>query len=361
MFRRRMHRLELLCNPRLWIAGFVLSLCFAVRPAAAHEVKTVAVVNERGDGIESKIWVYDTLTREKNDKPVYTDPNGVLSGHTIRCKKNEVVFAEPVNDVYGPDDRQQKCKSAVRIVLKLSSVATTLFLEGERLSAQNDFAGAAAVYAEAAERGKHLYPNLAEEAERLSLLSLGQALDVPSPLQFDVSENRYVPAPQAKKALLSYQTKHALPPSGEFDETTRAALAGRKKDDFLFAAYASSDALKLNEAGRYQVFFDVGKADVAGAWADIVAKAVNRVDKKGAKRVVVSGYADRPEALGGSAAWSLISELRAKAVRDALVAAGLDPKLVAVEWYGEKNPLGSNPDGLSEPINRRAEITIVSQ
>lgn len=186
-------------------------------------------------------------------------------------------------------------------------------------------------------------------------------LDVKGPLQLDVSDNRYVPTPQIRKALVEYQEKHDLPPSGEFDAKTRVVFSGREPKDFLDVAYESSKSLGLDKSGKYPIFFDVGRVDLEGTWSDVLKMVVNKVDKSAASHVLVSGYADQSEALGGSAALSLISERRANAVRDALVAAGLDPKLIKVDWYGEKKPLVANPPDLSEPINRRAEIVVVSQ
>jgi outer membrane protein OmpA-like peptidoglycan-associated protein len=53
-----------------------------------------------------------------------------------------------------------------------------------------------------------------------------------------------------------------------------------------------------------------------------------------------------------------LSERRAKAVADALVGAGVDQGKLQVNWSGEKDLAVPTPDGVKEPLNRRATINI---
>ncbi|MBW2163657.1 MAG: OmpA family protein [Deltaproteobacteria bacterium] len=49
---------------------------------------------------------------------------------------------------------------------------------------------------------------------------------------------------------------------------------------------------------------------------------------------------------------------RAKAVRNILAKAGLDPNAIEVTSHGENNPLVETADGVFEPRNRRVEVTV---
>jgi len=342
----------------LWSVTAVLILLFEAPPAAAEDVELVEVVNERNDGIESKIWTYNTVTREKSKSPLFTKKNGVYDDRKIKCKKNEVIYAEPVHDVYALDNRQQQCRADVRIVLRLSSIASLLFIEGDRLVAVQKYGEAIAAYTEASQRAGLLYPQLALEAQRRALLALGNQLGVSDAARAEV-DGGYVLSPLAKQALLTYQSKHYLDTSGELDEATLARLAGSAQQQAITVAYQSAVPLEMYRAGNYQVFFDAGATDIEKSWADILAKAVNKVEKTESKKVEILGYADPAEIKGSVAAAAIISNQRAQAVRSALIEAGLDPELITV-GRGDTLLAADDPSSLN-PANRRVQIMVSSQ
>jgi outer membrane protein OmpA-like peptidoglycan-associated protein len=45
-------------------------------------------------------------------------------------------------------------------------------------------------------------------------------------------------------------------------------------------------------------------------------------------------------------------------VRKAVIAVGVDPKLIEVSSHGDKDPLIKVPPGTYEPRNRRAEVVV---
>ncbi len=71
--------------------------------------------------------------------------------------------------------------------------------------------------------------------------------------------------------------------------------------------------------------------------------------------VSVVGHAD---ATGTAAINRPLSLQRAQVIRQALVAAGIDPRLLTIASYGSANPLVPTPQGGPEPRNRRVEITV---
>ena len=72
-------------------------------------------------------------------------------------------------------------------------------------------------------------------------------------------------------------------------------------------------------------------------------------------KIVVVGHTDT----SGSAAYNmLLSERRAKAVSQALVAAGVQQSVLAVDWKGETDLAVPTKDGVKEPLNRRTTIDI---
>ena len=72
-------------------------------------------------------------------------------------------------------------------------------------------------------------------------------------------------------------------------------------------------------------------------------------------RVVVVGHTDS----SGSTAYNQrLSERRAKAVADALVQRGVAQTSLQVDWRGEAQLAVPTGDGVKEPLNRRATISV---
>ena len=79
------------------------------------------------------------------------------------------------------------------------------------------------------------------------------------------------------------------------------------------------------------------------------------IKNRASKNVVVIGHTDSV----GSAEYNrTLSLRRARAVAAALVAKGVDRENIEVTYYGKGNPLIPTPDGVSEPQNRRVEVTV---
>ncbi len=77
--------------------------------------------------------------------------------------------------------------------------------------------------------------------------------------------------------------------------------------------------------------------------------------KRGAAEVTVIGHTDR---VGSMESNDALSRLRAATVREALIAAGLDSKLIEIAGRGEREPLVPTADEVPEPRNRRVEISV---
>jgi adhesin transport system outer membrane protein len=78
-------------------------------------------------------------------------------------------------------------------------------------------------------------------------------------------------------------------------------------------------------------------------------------EKQANTDVVVVGHTD---AVGGLEFNTTLSMRRAQAVADRLLAAGLNPSALTLESHGKNQPLVPTPEGVSEPRNRRVQVTI---
>ena len=87
----------------------------------------------------------------------------------------------------------------------------------------------------------------------------------------------------------------------------------------------------------------------------VVQQAADYAKSGATTSVVVVGHTDT----SGSNAYNMrLSERRAKAVADALVGAGVAQTGLQVDWKGESDLAVATPDGVKEPLNRRATINI---
>ncbi len=105
-----------------------------------------------------------------------------------------------------------------------------------------------------------------------------------------------------------------------------------------------------------QVYFRSNESTLDATAMAIIDDAVREVrrDACNISRVNIIGQSDR---VGSTARNLQLSEARAGAVRDALVARGIDAALVITEGAGEERPQRPTADNVAEPINRVVEIT----
>ena len=84
-------------------------------------------------------------------------------------------------------------------------------------------------------------------------------------------------------------------------------------------------------------------------------KFANYVRKFDTGAVVIDGHADR----AGTDPYNLdLSQKRALAVRKQLIRAGVPSDRIHISVYGESSPAVTTPDGMIEPLNRRAEVAL---
>ncbi len=110
------------------------------------------------------------------------------------------------------------------------------------------------------------------------------------------------------------------------------------------------------EDAKYLVFFDFNASKVDAGANSVIDSVAAEVKKQSIKSVNIIGYTDT----SGSKKYNKrLSAKRANAVRDALVARGIDANLLLVDSKGEDNLMVPTADDVREPANRRAEITFV--
>lgn len=110
------------------------------------------------------------------------------------------------------------------------------------------------------------------------------------------------------------------------------------------------------EAPRvFILYFVSGGTELVPESAALLPGILEAVAARAAPDVSVVGHADR----AGSPEYNMrLSLRRAESVRDELLAAGLSLDRIEVTSHGENNPLIPTADDVSEPRNRRVEVTV---
>jgi OOP family OmpA-OmpF porin len=129
------------------------------------------------------------------------------------------------------------------------------------------------------------------------------------------------------------------------------------RDEF-YAALAALEGVAGMPAmapDAYIVYFGFDRSDIGPDGAVVIDNAVAAAQRMGVSEFSVTGHADR----AGSAEYNdQLSLKRANAVREALIARGVDPSGISVAGRGEAEPAVATPDGVAEQANRRVEIII---
>ena len=103
------------------------------------------------------------------------------------------------------------------------------------------------------------------------------------------------------------------------------------------------------------VSFDAGKTTLKASAKKTLQKIANQLKVNQSIRVNVEGYTDN---VGKAEKNLTLSEKRAQAVRDYLVALGLPPDRITATGKGEADPVASNKTVSGRSANRRVELVI---
>jgi OOP family OmpA-OmpF porin len=105
----------------------------------------------------------------------------------------------------------------------------------------------------------------------------------------------------------------------------------------------------------YLVLFDFDKSNINDAAQAVINQVIADFNANKSTAVSVTGHTDRA---GSDAYNEKLSERRADAVREALIAGGIPAEAITTAWKGESENAVPTEDGVKEQANRRAEIII---
>jgi len=150
---------------------------------------------------------------------------------------------------------------------------------------------------------------------------------------------------QIKESLASSLPKGF---SSTADLTVKAALAAK-----LDNATCQEQLTQTNKQGR--ILFDTGDTTISQDSYGLLDALVYVVNNCAVQRIVVTGYTDSVGSADDNVA---LSQRRAQAVADYLIAAGIDKDRIQVVGLGQANPIAPNDTEEGRAMNRRIEFTV---
>lgn len=134
----------------------------------------------------------------------------------------------------------------------------------------------------------------------------------------------------------------------------KAELAGPKLD----ADFSEAKAAQPTPPEHFMLYFVSGGIRLTDESEIQFTDILTRWRTRGALAIVEVVVIGHTDTVGSAENNIALSAQRAKAVADRLQAAGLKLSALTLESHGEKNPLIPTKNGVSEPRNRRVQVTI---
>jgi OOP family OmpA-OmpF porin len=136
---------------------------------------------------------------------------------------------------------------------------------------------------------------------------------------------------------------------GNFELIT-LEMEGMKQD---ISASDMLEAINKNGSVALQINFETGKSVIEPASQTIVDQIAEMLQSDPALKVSIQGHTDNT---GSAAANKTLSENRAKAVMNALIAKGIAQSRLSSKGWGQEKPVADNATDEGKAKNRRVEI-----
>jgi outer membrane protein OmpA-like peptidoglycan-associated protein len=170
-------------------------------------------------------------------------------------------------------------------------------------------------------------------------------------------------AREAEKARLESKAEAEKAERARMEAEARVREAEQTKAEIdQFLRELSELQGKMTERGIMltmgDVLFAFGKADLASGAVRNVDKLAEFLEKHPKRNVVIEGHTDSV----GSEEFNLaLSQRRADAVKEVLMAKGVSSERILTKGYGKEFPVASNDTESGRQLNRRVEVLILNE
>jgi outer membrane protein OmpA-like peptidoglycan-associated protein/Tol biopolymer transport system component len=136
------------------------------------------------------------------------------------------------------------------------------------------------------------------------------------------------------------------------------SLIGHEAKDPYNLAIALSPIEIGNTVILNNIFFDTNKFDIKPDSKAELQKLIEFLNSNPSVRIEISGHTDN---VGNDQVNQILSENRAKAVYQYLIATGIKPQRLVYKGYGKTQPLVPNTSDENRSMNRRTEFKIIAK
>ena len=193
-------------------------------------------------------------------------------------------------------------------------------------------------------------------AANVSIIDLKSGKEVANTSSDGVSGSYIVSLPAQRNYAVNVNAK------GYLFYSQNVNLAEGLKEGFEWKPVVTHIQLKPIEMGESvalrNVFFETGKYDLLAASQVELEKVYDLMEKNATLKIELGGHTDN---VGGDAMNMTLSEQRAKAVYDWLVAKGIDASRLSYKGYGATQPIADNSTPEGREQNRRTVFMIVEK
>jgi outer membrane protein OmpA-like peptidoglycan-associated protein len=279
---------------------------------------------------------------------------GDALGRAERAWNDDAKPARVDHLAYLAYQRSAIAQEAARMRLAEATVLTaTAERDRVQLAARTNDARRAEMVAANAQQRAEMSRQQAEQAQNAAAMQAAQAREAEARASATGQQTRDA---EARASAAGQQTREAEARALAADQQAREAEARAQ----LLASQLSELAAQKTERGMVitlggDVLFDVDQAVLKPGAMRSLAKVGDFMKRYPERKLVVEGFTDST----GSDAHNMdLSQRRAQAVGQAIVAAGIDPARVLVQGYGESFPVASNDSSAGRQMNRRVEVII---
>jgi len=174
-----------------------------------------------------------------------------------------------------------------------------------------------------------------------------------APVDTTLPEADVEPITEGEQPLVTEEA----PPPRAIEEAAPPAMAEEvppAEEPYVAAVEAPPQpAAAMPEFGN--VYFDFDKYNIKPEFEQVIQDNAEKLRADGSMSVTIEGHCDER----GTTEYNLaLGERRSRAMRDALVSAGVSDSQLDMVSYGEERPVGMGHDEASWSQNRRAVLTM---
>ncbi len=255
------------------------------------------------------------------------------------------------------DDAEQQAVAADNRANRAEEDAEAALRAANEAQAERELSAEQAAQAEMARRQAEERERLAAEARKRA----EEAADEEAVARAQAQEEKAAAERRAAESILSADRAWAEAADAKAEVTRIRRRMQREMDRMQHAmqriAQTRRDGLELvMTLDSSEVEFDFNKTELRPRNREVLSRIVGVLLTFDDYGVQIYGHTDD---VGSVEYNQTLSEQRAQVVKDYLVEAGVDPKVIQTEGFGKTSPIVDGTDDTARQRNRRVEIGIV--